>query len=461
MFKSTDKVKITKNETAALVICLVFYAVLCFACGVELCADSRGYINMISAREPVYPLFLALFREVFGENIYLNIVIFIQNMLMAYAVWMSSVFIKRELKLKEYSVYLLIAMHFFVALLCQFVAGRGSVYPNSIMTEGIAMPLWIIFMVLVWKAVTRDEIKNLIAAAVLAAVMIDIRKQMAAVYLILFASCFLVWIGKKGFFKKMLILVGLLVASFIISVLGTQLYNYVLRGDAVRNTRDMNLVLTTSLYIADEDDERLISEEKVRELFRETYAILDEKQCIMKYAGDSWSELESHYEESFDMITVDTTKDLFVEYAIRCGAAEGTEAEQEADRMSGVIVSSLLADNFVDYLKVYFSSVANGLINSIAKRNSLLDIYSLLAYIVYICMMIVCLINEKTGRSGIIGMTVLLSVVINACSVSAFIFPQTRYVMYSMALFYDAVIFMAIDIYRNIIKKTEKQIEIG
>ena len=58
-----------------LVCCIAFYLAFCFVFGVQMGADSRGYINMVSAREPVYPLFLWAFRSLFGENLYLWIVI--------------------------------------------------------------------------------------------------------------------------------------------------------------------------------------------------------------------------------------------------------------------------------------------------------------------------------------------------------------------------------------------------
>ena len=63
-----------------LACCVVFYLAFCFVFGVQMGADSRGYINMVSAREPVYPLFLWAFRSLFGENLYLWIVIILRNL---------------------------------------------------------------------------------------------------------------------------------------------------------------------------------------------------------------------------------------------------------------------------------------------------------------------------------------------------------------------------------------------
>ena len=78
--KGIQKIKENKVEVLSLALCIGFYMLFCFGFGVQLCADSNSYINMTSAREPVYPLLLAFFRLVCGETYYLWGVIIFQNM---------------------------------------------------------------------------------------------------------------------------------------------------------------------------------------------------------------------------------------------------------------------------------------------------------------------------------------------------------------------------------------------
>lgn len=425
-----------------LVVCLIFYVTMCFIYGPQLGADSNGYIHMISAREPVYPLFLMIFRAVFGEPRYLYAVAFVQNLLMAYAVWYLTMYLRQKYAWKEWMTYVMIAMHFAVALLCQFAAGRASIYPNSILTEGITLSLWLIFITFLLKALWEKHMRYVLYALILAAIMMDVRKQMAVSYIVLFGTLLLGWIGQKGYFKRMAAVVGMILCSILLALGGTRLYNYVMRGEFTQNTRDMNLVLTTSLYIADKEDAALIKEPVVRELFRQVMEILEEKECNYRFAKPGWRNLEAHYGAHYDKITIDTTGPMFIEYAMEQGFAEGLEAEQEADRMSGVIVSSLLTDNIGTYIKVYLSSVGNGLINSVAKRNSLLDWYALCAYLIYSGLMVVCLLKQETRRAGLFGMTVFISIGVNVGVTAALIFCQTRYMIYNMALFYMAGVLM-------------------
>ena len=78
-----EKRKYSKEDYILLLVCVAFYLFFCICYGVEICADSAGYMEMISAREPVYPLFLSAFRWLFGVHYYLNMVILFQNLLMA------------------------------------------------------------------------------------------------------------------------------------------------------------------------------------------------------------------------------------------------------------------------------------------------------------------------------------------------------------------------------------------
>lgn len=425
-----------------LAVCLLFYVGMCLIYGPQLGADSNGYIHMVSAREPVYPLFLKLFRMVFGETYYLYAVAFVQNLLMAFAVWYLTMYLKGKFAWKEWMTYVMIAMHFAVALLCQFAAGRASIYPNSILTEGLSLSLWLIFITFLLKALWEKRLRYVIIALLLAAVMMDLRKQMAVGYIVLFGTLLLGWIGQKKYVRRMAAVTGMIVCSILLALGGTRLYNYVMRGEFVQNTRDMNLVLTTSLYIADKEDAELIEDPVVRELFLQVMDILEEKECNYRFADPGWRNLEAHYGAHYDKITIDTTGPMFIEYAMEQGYSEGLEAEQEADRMSGVIVKSLLADNLGTYLRVYLASVGNGMINTVAKRNSLLDWYALGAYVVYAVLMALCLWKKETRDAGLLGLTVLIGICVNVGVTAALIFCQTRYMIYNMALFYMAGILM-------------------
>ena len=440
-----EEKKLSRSSLLCLAGCGVFYLFFCIRYGVVLGSDSRGYIEMISAREPVYPLLLALFRGIFGEGIYLNAVIVFQSLLAAFAAWFS---VERLWKrfcrmyLFRWGMY---AVHAAVALLCQYAAERGSVYSCNILTEGITMSLWIIFMTLLIEAVLDWNKRKLLILLLLLTLMVETRKQMAVGYPALGAAVFFGRMGKdkgKAYFAKLVMILGGMILSLVLALGCTRLYNLVLRGSFAQNTRDMNLVLTTSLYIADPEDEALIPEPAVQELFRRTMKILEESGSNIDNAPAGLKGLEEHYEEHFDVITVKTTGPLFVDYAVERGFVPGMEAEAEADRMSGVIVSSLLKDNLGAYLKIYVASFLNGILNTVAKRGVLPDLLGVLLVLAELILAILCLKKEKSREAGMAGIFVLLGMFANIGVAAALIFCQARYMMYNMPLFYMAGIWL-------------------
>ena len=126
--------------------------------------------------------------------------------------------------------------------------------------------------------------------------------------------------------------------------------------------------------------------------------------------------------------------------------------------MSGVIVKSLLWDNLGTYLRVYIASFLNGIINTVAKRNTLLDIYAFAAVILVFIMSVYMLFvknkpaAEQKRAAGRGGLYVLIAMAVNTGVAAALIFCQSRYMIYNMALFYMAGIWLLENMIRSICK---------
>lgn len=458
----TDKIKkyLTEKDNKILLIrCIVslaFYASFCFIFGPTLGADSKGYINMIAAREPVYPLILAFFRVIFPDSIYLNVVVLFQNVLQAFAVCFCVEFFKKRFELNNIVAVLMYLIHFGVAIMCQFISERGAVYSNMIMTEGVTMSLWIIFITLLIKAVLDDSKPAYISVAIVLTIMMATRKQMAVGYIVTMAAVVLCRIGRDNI-KKYLIRIVLVAAGLGVSVMlvfGIMgIYNFALRGKFAKNTRDMNLVLTTTLYVADKDDVSLIDDEVARKLFAETMSILDKNGSNISYAGKGWESLSEHYEYHYDLITIDTTKDLFEEYARNEGYSDEMEIQTEADRLSGVIVKSLIMDNLGKYVRIYFSSVLTGLVNTVAHKSTLLNIYAFVVYVMVIVLIVLCYFNKSLRDTADASLIVVGAVFANVGVTAALIFCQSRYMIYNMALFYMVILLMIVKSFQEKKKK--------
>lgn len=445
--KSLSKEK--KHTLCLLGLSFLFYLLFALIFPIFTDNDTVSYVNMSSTREPVYSLFLWIFRSIFGTDIYMRVVVIIQNLLMAFAVFKICSYAQKKLFLPIWSSYVFLGIHFMVAIMNQFLAGRSAAYPNSIITEGITLSLFLLFIHATMEAMLTQSLKYVLFATLYAALLMDTRKQMLICFIILFGALFFGWMKQKEYFKKMGLSLLIMAGGLLLAMGGTKLYNYALRGEFSGSTRNMNLVLTTSLYICDREDVSLIEEEAIQDLFLETFDTLDAKELNISYAEDGWSGLAYHYTISFDQITCDVTEKTFVENAIERGFEEGMKAEEEADRMSSVIVSSLLKDNLSKYIRIYFASFMEGLINTVAKRHPILDLYSIFAYILYLALTVKMMIKKETRIIGLSSLLVLLSILVNIGVTAALIFCQTRYMIYNMALFYMMLFAMLLHLFKK------------
>ena len=195
---------------------MLFY--LFFACydGAVICVDSPSYIHMDISREPLYCMFLAGLRAAFaaapagafGEDAYLTAAAFLQSLLAASAAWSLAAYLWRELELPRPLALLLLGMPLAVSLLCRFAAQRGSMYSNSILTEGIAIPLYLLFFRFLLEYFRKQSGRSLLLGCLLSFLMISARKQML-ISLVMLAICILfVFFRRKKLLRGLLLAVG-------------------------------------------------------------------------------------------------------------------------------------------------------------------------------------------------------------------------------------------------------------
>ena len=162
MMMWTDREKKTEKKRDKWDICLFavalgFYLFFPFFDGPVWCKDSMSYATMDITREPLYPTFLWLFRRMFGEENYLMPVVIVQSILAAYAAWKLAVTVKDDKNGSRILELLSLSFQFGVAFLCRFVAIRGSAYTDSIMTEGLGLSLYVLFMVQLYRYIVEEK----------------------------------------------------------------------------------------------------------------------------------------------------------------------------------------------------------------------------------------------------------------------------------------------------------------
>lgn len=433
-----------------LCICLCFYVFFAFFDGAVICVDSPSYMNMDISREPFYPLLLWLFRGFFvsfPQDFYLTAVAFFQSILAAVASWSLVRYIWKECSLPKMWAMLLLAMPMAVSLLCRFAAKRGSMYSNSILTEGIAISCYLLFFRYLLEYLYHMTKKSLFLCCFLTFCMVSTRKQMLIalfmlLFIILIKSISVRRLG-KGVILAAVCAVGIMGGAALLD-LG---YNYAVRGEVVRHTSDGRFLTTMAFYTAERSDADYITDEGVRELFLEIYDICEEKGYLKHSAGKGWLNRVSHFGDYYDCIQIDTMWPAVNEYVKTHMGHEGVEMSEYADQIMKEMNMSILPHNMGSIAVSFLDNFLSGLITTVAQRNVLLNWYSLFVYVLYILLLINSLWNSrrqkgKLEKTAQLALLVLTSVFVNVAMVSLVIFCQTRYTIYNMALFYIGLIML-------------------
>lgn len=445
-------------STIIFVIAIIFYLFFAFFDGVIISADTPTYVEMSITREFFYPTLLAISRFLFGEQ-YLFAIVILQSILAAYVAWNSTIFFKKQFQLNNIYTGLVFLMPIMVSLLNRFVARRGSMYSNTILTEGIAIPLFLLFFRYVYEYIIKCSTKALVISGVITGVLISTRKQMYVALILLFFAVVYVNIVSnrksvkntvKASAKAFFIAVSLLIITSLLD----HTYNYVVRGRFVGHSSDSRFVLTMVFYASEEEYAELLPEE-LRPLFLDIYERCDSQGYLMHSADEGWYNNVVHFGDCYDPIQINTMWPTIQEHAEKYSAGDNTERQLITDEITNEMITHLMPKTAPRIIKVLFNNVLSGLVTTIAQRNQILIYYSIIAYLGY-----VILLGAYWKRVGRIDETValclltLLSIVVNVGLVSAVIFCQTRYTIYNMPIFYISALVLLVSIYRLQKKKT-------
>lgn len=443
-----------------LLVSLAFYLFFAFYDGAVICVDSPSYISMNLSREPFYPMFLAFFRWIFSglsNDFYLTAAIFAQSILAALSCWSFAAFLTRKLPVSRLFSMGALLIPMAVSLLCRFAARRGSMYSNSILTEGIAISLYLIFFRYLLEYVTEGSRTSFAACCILSFVLISTRKQMAVSLAMLVICTGIVFFSRKKYLQG---LAYALLGSLCILAGATLLdfgYNYALRGEMVTHSGDTRFITTMAFYTAERSDADYIEDEGIRDLFLEIYDICDENGFLKRHAGKGWLGRVSHFGDHYDHIQIDTMWPLVNDYAKDRWGGGMTDLNENADRVMDLINQSVIPHNIPRIMGTFADNFLSGLVTTVAQRNALLIWYSLFIYLLYLWLLFYHIRKKKNPFIILFSSLTLLCILLNVGLVSLVIFCQTRYTIYNMALFYISLMLMLEPIFTSIVKtKKEK-----
>lgn len=516
----------------------IFYLFFIFLDGPIWCRDSQGYVDLSPRRPYLYPLFLSGMRRLTSEQslrnglpAYLFYAGVVQALVNAYAAFFTAKTVyriagggRREKRANTMALFALL-FQFAVSLLNRFGAARGSMYAETVMSESLAMPIFLLLichLVLALRAEfaleaggrrgsTRGMVLPLLFVAGDLFLLLGLRSQLVFCLPLVAFSFFVqdVWPKNRRRPLRFGILLLLLLLVFVGNGRAECLYNEKIHGFFAEHTGKHEAVLCTLLYTCSEQDaeemtvlrdpvsEKDISgegdssgegegsdgtetsdvgQEKVS-LLRALFVACKERGVRMADvpARADWVETASHYADSYDIIGYDIlipTVETFVKEHpedfhwddqthrmvwekekktdVNTGASEEKQDEQMRvelayDTVSGELVKLLLHQNPRPFLRLYAYNIVKGLVCTNGRMMPALIPFCLFLYGLYF-LFYLWIRKKKEREIALFAEVVFFAIAFNVGMVGAVIFPQPRYMIYSMGLFYTADMLMVVNI---------------
>lgn len=416
---------------------VLFFAALWLLGTTGIYNDSNQYIAMHIHREPLYSFFLWIFRSLFGETKYLDIVRFLQNGLAAFSVIWLAESLKKRFDFGQWMEALVCLILLAPHIITPVFSASGLVLSNGVISEALGLPLFYLFTAQCMKMVYTRQRGAALSSLLLSLFLSLVRGQMMFTILLwlVFAGAVVI-VEKKKLAKRLLICVVCTALAFGTRTLLVKSYNLVFNGYFINNTFGSVGLLANILYAADEEDAERIADQDARVMFELSYRLAKEQGATYQDAPEGFFNRAAHLEKWHDAIKFEMIEEPWRQLHDREGFIDYIPENVESDRIAGTIVKSLLPAVLGRWLYDYLALACYGLIRSIAVVHPLLNWYALTAYLAYI--VLAALAWRKNHNSNAVWLAAfsLLAVLANVFATSMIIMCLSRYVIYGLPLFY-------------------------
>ena len=416
---------------------VLFFAALWLLGTTGIYNDSNQYIAMHIHREPLYSFFLWIFRSLFGETKYLDIVRFLQNGLAAFSVIWLAESLKKRFGFGQWMETLVCLILLGPHIITPVFSASGLVLSNGVISEALGLPLFYLFTAQCMKMVYTRQRGAALSSLLLSLFLSLVRGQMMFTILLwlVFAGAVVI-VEKKKLAKRLLICVVCTALAFGTRTLLVKSYNLVFNGYFINNTFGSVGLLANILYAADEEDAERIADQDARVMFELSYRLAKEQGATYQDAPEGFFNRAAHLEKWHDAIKFEMIEEPWRQLHDREGFIDYIPENVESDRIAATIVKSLLPAVLGRWLYDYLALACYGLIRSIAVVHPLLNWYALTAYLAYI--VLAALAWRKNHNSNAVWLAAfsLLAVLANVFATSMIIMCLSRYVIYGLPLFY-------------------------
>ena len=417
---------------------LAFFWGLLAVGGVGVYNDSEQYITMHIHREPLYPLYLAAFRVVFGPD---NLVpaMACQGILTALGITALTEYLTRRFGLRLWEELLVTAIQLAPHLITRYVSALHIFLENSVMSEALCIPLFTFYLYFLLRMLFEGGGRDAVFALVFSYLLSMTRGQMMTTIL-LWALLFGIRVLLHKKYRMLFMCVSAVILVFLLRDLTVHVYNYGVTGYFMGNTYGQVNTLTNVMYACDEEDREVFEEGDLEQAFFDRfYAEAQERGLNYTFAGDSFSQRAAYLEEHHDILKFQILEARLSAYYFSLGEVDYYEQSSMSDEMAGRMIGKLLPACFGQWLYDYLLLCRNGFVRSIAVVHPLINPIAFLLYLFAAGLALWQVLARKKYSAAVVMGTALLFIAANVCATSITIMCLSRYMIYGFAPFYIAL----------------------
>lgn len=427
---------------------LLLFLIILFACvlligGVRVYPDTESYLKLSPNREPGYAILLYTTTKIFGKHGFFALGI-LQNALAAAATYLtvdsiSSCYGKKPV-LRLAVLFCLLMPH----VITPFFASSGIVLTNAMISEGVTVSLYELYVLYLLKAIWKEEKRdrNLLIAAGFSFLLCMIRGQML-VTLIAWVIVAL-WLGIKEKNRKKACRSALIFMALLLLRTGAvNSYNFLVNGIYAGTTYGDITILSNVIYVSDYEDGSTIEDEVLKGLFEKIYRIAEEGHMLYQDAPEGFSGEAVFYASMHDEIKDAAIYPTLQDYAeSEEGITDYMEQVMRMDSLAHSLTMELLPGCFGTWLSHYVRNVAVGLIRTVSFVHPLLNIPTLLGYLILIAAGIFLYRKDKNSLAVKLLMLAALLTAGNVAAVAMTIMCLSRYMIYNTPYIYIAAVLL-------------------
>lgn len=420
--------------------------------GYSLEGDAMQYVTMGGYLPALYPMFLWFFRSIFGEAIYLYIVVVVQCMLGALGIMLILHFVRKEYRIANWILGV-----FFIMLFAPYV--RESMryvprymYSHMILTEAISIPLFYYYIWTGLQMVKRKDIFSFIGMNVFTMLLVLSRAQFQ-VCLIL--NCvvlvYLVWVNQRNRLSFLVKGLVIIILTYLLTGFLGDCYKKAILG-TTQNAWNSSYFLLHCMYASDAEDVAIYDRDDYKELYDILYQQLDEQHYNYKYQTGRVYDKSMHWSYDFSKIYRDL-KETVTEYVLNQGITDEVVQGEKISEYVGNLMKPLLLKNGIKSFGYSLYQFPISMCSNVfvLKENHLWFSYlgTIMIYIIMAVLMVWRFWQKKDSFAVWFMMFILCFMIGNSLVVGYVLHTQARYLLYSMGVFYMALGMICVELWNE------------